>query len=451
MNTQPPVLNPARPEPVEGSTSTSPFGMSPPPFGLSLSKPSPAQAEHALAPYLSYICDACGYIYNEADGDPDGGLAPGTRYADIPDDWACPLCGVTKADFTPYTPPTLDALRAGMTGHTPVATRGAAGVLIVGAGRAGWQMAEALRALDADLPITVVTACAGDVYDKPLLSIAMARSTALEAMVKESGAAAAARLNVRLLSHTQAVRICADTKQLRTTRGNLKYDRLVLAHGAQAALPPTLPASMCWRINHLAAYQKLRAALGDTPKDVAIVGAGLIGSELANDLALGGHRITLLDVQTEPLARWSAEGAGSQLLDAWKDLAIRFVGGVQVAQLEQVAGRYRITTTCGQRFAADQVIAAAGLSTPPRLALSADLKWDNGISVDPASLKTSDGHIHAMGDCIAINGQPSRFIEPIARQARAIAADICGAAAAPYEPRSAVVRVKTTSRPLTLH
>ena len=411
-------------------------------------RPEPVEG---LATYLSYICDACGYIYNEADGDPDGGLAPGTRYADIPDDWACPLCGVTKADFTLYTPPSLDALRAGMQATAPVATRGAAGVLIVGAGRAGWQMAEALRALDAELPITVVTACAGDVYDKPMLSIAMARGTAQEAMVKESGAAAAARLNVRLLSHTHAVRICADTHQLRTTRGVLRYERLVLAHGAQAALPPSLPAAMCWRINHLAAYQKLRAALGETPKDVAIVGAGLIGSELANDLALGGHRVTLLDVQTEPLARWSTEGAGTLLLDAWKDLAIRFVGGVQVAQLEQVAGRYRITTTCGQRFAADQVIAAAGLATPPRLALSAELKWNNGIAVDPTTMKTSHEHIHAMGDCIAINGQPSRFIEPIARQARAIAADICDATPAPYEPRSAVVRVKTTSRPLTLH
>ncbi|MDP3811422.1 MAG: FAD-dependent oxidoreductase [Hydrogenophaga sp.] len=414
-----------------------------------------AAAVQALAPWQQFICDACGYIYNEADGDPDGGLAPGTRYADIPDDWACPLCGVTKADFTPYTPPSLDALRAGMIGSAPVATRGAAGVVIVGAGRAGWQMAEALRALHTELPITVVTACAGDVYDKPLLSIAMARSTALDAMVKESGAAAAARLNVRLLSHTHAVRICADTKQLRTTRGVLRFDRLVLAHGAQANLPAALPAALCWRINDLAAYRQLRAALGQVdetgPKDVTIVGAGLIGSELANDLALGGHRITLLDVQAEPLARWSAEGAGTQLLDAWKDLAIHFVGGVQVSQLEQVAGRYRITTTCGQRFAADQVIAAAGLATPPRLAQSAGLLWDNGISVDPANLKTSNEHIHAMGDCIAINGQPSRFIEPIARQARAIAADICGATPAPYEPRAAVVRVKTTSRPLTLH
>lgn len=406
---------------------------------------------NALAPYQSYICDACGYLYNEADGDPDGGLPPGTRYADIPDDWACPLCGVTKADFRPYTPPSLEALRAAVAHRAPVAARGAAGVVIVGAGRAGWQMAEALRALDADLPITLVSDCAGDRYDKPLLSVALARGLAPGSLAKEDGPTAAARLSVRLLAHTQAVRICPDTRTLRTTRGNLRYDRLVLAHGAQAALPPALPADLCWRINHLGAYQRLRAALGDSARDVAIVGAGLIGSELANDLALGGHRITLLDVQAAPLARWPAEHAGAPLLDAWKDLAIRFVGGVQVAQLERVAGRYRLTTACGQRFAADQVIAAAGLQTPPRLAHSAGLTWDNGIAVDAATLRTSDPRIHALGDCIAVDGQPSRYIEPIARQARTIAAGICGAAPAPYEPRAAVVRVKTTSHPLTLH
>lgn len=405
----------------------------------------------ALAPYQSYICDACGYLYNEADGDPDGGLPPGTRYADIPDDWACPLCGVTKADFRPYTPPSLDALRAAVAHRAPVAARGAAGVVIVGAGRAGWQVAEALRALDADLPLTLVSNCAGDRYDKPLLSVALARALAPGSLAKETGPAAAERLNVRLLAHTQAVRICPDTRTLRTTRGNLRYDQLVLAHGALASLPPALPADLCWRINHLGAYQRLRAALGDSPKDVAIVGAGLIGCELANDLALGGHRITLLDVQAAPLARWPAERAGAPLLGAWKDLAIRFVGGVQVARLERVAGGYRLSTACGQRFAADQVIAAAGLQTPPRLAHSAGLDWDNGIAVDAATLRTSDPRIHALGDCIAVNGQPSRYIEPIARQARAIAAVICGATAAPYEPRAAVVRVKTTSHPLTLH
>jgi rubredoxin-NAD+ reductase len=61
--------------------------------------------------YLQYICNACGYIYKEADGDPDSGLAPGTRFADIPDDWECPLCAVTKSDFVLHQPD-LDPLRA---------------------------------------------------------------------------------------------------------------------------------------------------------------------------------------------------------------------------------------------------------------------------------------------------------------------------------------------------
>jgi rubredoxin len=46
-----------------------------------------------------YICTVCGYIYDEAAGDPDNGIAPGTKFEDVPDDWVCPLCGVPKSDF----------------------------------------------------------------------------------------------------------------------------------------------------------------------------------------------------------------------------------------------------------------------------------------------------------------------------------------------------------------
>lgn len=404
------------------------------------------------APWLSYICNACGYIYNEADGDPDGGLPPGTRLADIPDDWACPLCGVTKADFSPYEAPTLEALRAQASAAPPaIRPRGEPGVVIVGAGRAGWQLAETLRQHSATLPITLVTACTGDRYDKPLLSVAMARQLDPLALVSETGRDAAQRLGVTLLAHTHAVRICADTRQLRTTRGTLRYDHLLLAHGAQAALPSGLSPQMCWRINHLDAYQRLRQHLGEQPKDVLIIGAGLIGSELANDLALGGHRITLLDTAAEPLARWHDQQAGLQLLDAWKDLSIRFEGGLQVQQVERVGSRYRVSTTSGQRFAADEVVVATGLLPPHRLAQSAGLDWAHGIAVDAGTLQTSVARIHALGDCISIDGQCSRFIEPIARQARTLAAAVLGQDAPPYEHRAAVVRVKTTTRPLTLH
>lgn len=50
-------------------------------------------------PYKSWQCQTCGFIYNEAEGLPAEGIAPGTRWADIPPDWICPLCGTPKADF----------------------------------------------------------------------------------------------------------------------------------------------------------------------------------------------------------------------------------------------------------------------------------------------------------------------------------------------------------------
>lgn len=48
-----------------------------------------------------YVCDVCGYIYDPEVGDPDGGIEPGTAFEDIPEDWVCPECGVTKENFSP--------------------------------------------------------------------------------------------------------------------------------------------------------------------------------------------------------------------------------------------------------------------------------------------------------------------------------------------------------------
>lgn len=46
-----------------------------------------------------YRCIICGHIYDPAQGDPEGGIAAGTAFADIPETWMCPDCGATKADF----------------------------------------------------------------------------------------------------------------------------------------------------------------------------------------------------------------------------------------------------------------------------------------------------------------------------------------------------------------
>ena len=408
-------------------------------------------------PWEVFICKACGLLYDEAKGDQDSGLAAGTRFADIPDDWSCPLCGVTKADFEPYVMESpLEKGRIASTRLTASEGRSAstreAGTVIVGAGRAGWQMAQALRARDAVMPITLVTACNGDVYDKPLLSVAMARGIAPGALPRETGTQAASRLKVRLLANTRAIRITPGSRSLRTTRGTLCYRHLVLAHGAEARALPQFPAALCWRINHLQAYTAFRATLGTAPARIAVAGAGLIGSELANDLALAGHEVLLLDIATRPLAACLPEAQSQQLLQAWALLRLRFVGGVQVREVMQLpngSGK-QIITECGQVFTIDHIVVAAGLLTPHRLAESAGLAWNNGIAVEPETLATSVATIHALGDCIAINGQVTRFIEPIGRQAATLADRILGRPALPYQQMRVPLRIKTGSLPFTI-
>ena len=410
-----------------------------------------ATSVEVTPPWQVFICRACGLLYDESKGDEDSGLAAGTRFADIPEDWACPLCGVTKADFELYVAEPVRQVRASSASKVPPARRGA-GTVIVGAGRAGWQMAQALRTQDASMPITLVTSCNGDVYDKPLLSVAMARGIAVDKLPRETGPDAAQRLKVTLLANTQAVRITPASCQLRTSRGTLRYQHLVLAHGAQPRALPQFPQALCWRINHLHAYTQFRQSLGSTPGRVAVVGAGLIGCELANDLALAGHTVTLIDVAARPLAATLQEGQSAQLLAAWKLLPLTFMGGVQVSQVnaKTPTGEKQIILESGQALTVDHIIVAAGLQTSSQLALSAGLAWNNGIDVHAETLATSIAGIHALGDCIAINGQVSRYIEPIGRQAKTIAANILGQGHTPYVPTRVPLRIKTSSMPFTV-
>jgi rubredoxin len=48
-----------------------------------------------------YVCTVCGYVYDPAEGDPDSGIAAGTSFEALPDDWVCPVCGAGKEDFEP--------------------------------------------------------------------------------------------------------------------------------------------------------------------------------------------------------------------------------------------------------------------------------------------------------------------------------------------------------------
>jgi rubredoxin len=52
-----------------------------------------------MSEFKKYVCVVCGYVYDEEVGEPEAGLAPGTRWEDVPEDWSCPDCGASKGDF----------------------------------------------------------------------------------------------------------------------------------------------------------------------------------------------------------------------------------------------------------------------------------------------------------------------------------------------------------------
>ncbi|OPZ82859.1 MAG: Nitric oxide reductase FlRd-NAD(+) reductase [bacterium ADurb.Bin429] len=134
-----------------------------------------------------------------------------------------------KADFEPHEP--VAVARAASAPAVAIAPR-QAGIVVVGAGRAGWQVVQALRAQGCTATISMVAACSGDVYDKPQLSVAMARALPVAGLVRETADAAARRLGVHLLADTHAVAVDLPGRRLRTTRGTLRWQALVLAHGS---------------------------------------------------------------------------------------------------------------------------------------------------------------------------------------------------------------------------
>jgi rubredoxin-NAD+ reductase len=396
-------------------------------------------------PWQQYICLACGLIYDEKLGDPDSGLAPGTRFEDIPDDWECPLCGVTKTDFE-----LLEAQVITAAAPVGAVSSDRPGIVVVGGGIAGWSVVEAIRSLDGETPITMVSACSANRYHKPELSVALSRGLQTEALIKETAADAACRLGVRLLSETFVVGISAARRELRTTRGTLTYSHLVLAQGARPALPDELPASLCWRVNDLAGWTGLQQKLVSGPQQVVIVGAGMVGCELAEDLTRAGHQVTLLDRQPLPLTGLIPPEAGEALQDSLASQGVIYRPCAQVADVCAENGRKQIRLESGETLEVDQVIAATGLKTDSRLAHQAGLAFNAGIVVDE-NMRSSDAFIYALGDCISLDGQPCRFIEPIQHQARAVAAAVLGQEPSSYQHKMPVIRLKTRALPLVLH
>lgn len=397
-------------------------------------------------PYRKFLCQVCGFVYDEAKGDPDGGLAPGTRYEDIPDDWTCPLCGVSKADLVPIQDPPPQTVVSNRT-RTP--NRGGDAVVIVGAGIGGWSAARALRERLPERPITLVSACAADVYSKPSLSMAMAAGRSAEQLVDQNGFERAGALNISLRSSCRVLRIDARRQRLITTRGTLPYARLVLALGARQIRLAIEGSDQILRVNDLQSYRRLRERLASGVQHVTLIGAGLIGCEFAEDLHRGGYRVTLLDQAPAMLPGLLPRHLSDWLQMHLVDAGIEFRAGTSLQKLTTSGSGYRLHLRDGSTLDTDLVLSAVGLTPELTLAGKAGLATGHGIQVRAEDMATSIENVYALGDCAEVEGRVYSYIEPILRQAETVAAAVAGARQ-PFVARPPLIRVKTTSLPLAV-
>lgn len=403
--------------------------------------------------WQKFTCLACGYVYDEKLGDPKSGLATGTRFVDISNDWQCPLCGTTKSGFKADDAHLNDHSLTAFAYHN-----NQRGIVIIGGGLAGWSVVDAVRALDKQIPITLICGDRGDRYHKPMLSVALSQGKTASDLVRTTAVQSATDNQVRLLANTFVTHIDTNTQTLQTTCGNIGYDDLVLAIGAIPAYPPTIAQDMAWHINNLEKFLALQTHLstGKQPKNLAIIGAGMVGIELAEDLIHAGHQVSLIDVGAYPLSTLLPAIAGERILSAIKNKGIGWLGKSMVnGMVPSHAGHditlIDLTNNNEQTLHFDEVIVATGLMVDAELPTHAGVDFNKrtGIAVHRSTLQTSVPHIYALGDCISIDGMPCRYVAPHRTQAAAIAHEILGLTHCGYEHKTPMIRLKNKSITVT--
>ena len=391
----------------------------------------------------TYQCLVCGWIYDEAAGCPEEGIAPGTRWEDIPDDWCCPHCGVGKGDFEKIA----DAAPLPETMASATVAYRSDTLIIIGSGLAAYTLAREFRKIDPSSPLLLITRDDGGFYAKPALSNALANHKTPEQLQNKTTEQMAAELAAEVLTRTEVTAIDPANRQIILLDGRtVAYGRLVIACGAD---PIRLGfegdgADAVQSVNDLDDYRRFYPGLADA-KSVAVIGAGLIGCEFANDLASRQIKAHVIDPAAWPLSRLLPEAAGAAFSAGLQSQGVEFHFGTSVKGIWKDGNRFRLELANGQALEADQILSAIGLRPRTLLAQAAGITCQRGIVTDQM-LKTNVADIYAMGDCAEICGLTLPFVLPIMHQAQALAKTLAGTPTAVHYPAMPVV-VKTPACP----
>ena len=374
-------------------------------------------------------CIVCGLIYDEKEGWPEDGIAPGTKWEDVPDDWTCPDCGVGKEDFELI--PGSDEGDGAEESEESAASGDvdARSVVVIGSGLAGYGLVRELRRKDEAVSITVLTSDGGEGYSKPMISTGYTKDLSADKLAAQSAEELAEQLNVTVRTRTRVASIDTQTQMVQLEGGEaLPYSELVLALGAELIRPPIGgdAAGDVLGVNDLDDYrrfQDLLAAKG--AKKVAIIGAGLIGCEFTNDLLNGGFTVEAVDPMGWCLPTLLPEQSGRAVQAALEEKGATFHFGPLATEVNSAGDGYAVTLNNGDTIEADAVLCAVGVRPRTTLASDAGIEVNRGIVTD-RQLRTNAPNVYAMGDCAEVAGHVLVYVAPLMAAARALAATLAG-------------------------
>lgn len=334
-----------------------------------LQSPAAVAAEPMVAD--QWTCLNCDYIHY-------GQTSPVT----------CPVCGLPAEQFEPgrFVPPAAASEQEAIT------------VVIVGAGIAGVSAAESIR---RDSPAARITLLSKE-PERPYYRLNLTRYLAGEITADDLFIHPEAwyqENNIELRLGTELQDLDPDDRLLTLSRGEvLSYDRLILAMGSHAFVPP-IPGINRENVTVLRSLRDAEGILGQCQPGLAcaIIGGGVLGLETAGALARRGVKVTLLEGFGWLMPQQLNRIAGELLAGYAADLGISIRTNVRISQIDGDERVRSIIFENGESIPAELVIVTAGVRSNTYLLRRANLEVNQGVVVTD-TLKTDREEIYAAGD-----------------------------------------------------
>ena len=315
-------------------------------------------------------------------------------------------------------------------------------IVVVGAGQAGALAATELRQQGYAGRLILIGEEAHAPYERPPLSkdVLLHPQTARCAIQSESFYA---EHNIELKLGVAVTVLDAQARTVTLANGeSIAFDELLLATGARVRRLPLLdaiggPQECIHTLRTLEDAQRLVPVL-QAGKRVLLVGAGVIGLELASSAVDLGAQVTVIEQAQRAMARCAPPLLTAHLCDVHRARGVALYLGTPLASAARENGEIVLKLEDGTRLAGDAVIYGIGVEPETTLARAAGLHVDNGIVID-AQCRTSHAHIYAAGDAAsqwdAASGRHHRreTWENANRQAQTAARAMLGVAAEAHE------------------